>query len=102
MTLEQGGFLLVLTLACYRLARLISMDTITAPLREPVITRAVGKPPWSRAWFFAELLTCSRCVGVWGAALLAFAMRPPSVLDYFIYWLALAGGQAYLASRAGE
>lgn len=66
-------------LAAYRLTRLVTTDTITAPLRErarwwsttgsPAVQPLPGETS-PRPWV-EELLGCSWCIGVWAA----FAVR---------------------------
>lgn len=85
--------LTLLILACYRLARLISKDLISEPLRRWVGRQASSQ---NKAWMLlAELLLCPYCVGVWAAMGLAFIVSH-SFLEWCLYALAIAGGQSFL------
>lgn len=55
--------LVVLTLAAYRFTRLVSLDTVTEPLRDELAT-------WERVprWV-GELVGCGFCAGVWVSGL---------------------------------
>lgn len=82
MDVPVFGFLLA-TLAAARVTRLVTTDTITAPLRDPLLFRVlrsaserraiasgeeVGDPrPW-RTWIYT-LLTCHWCIGFWICAI---------------------------------
>ncbi len=90
--------LLLASLACYRLARLVSQDIITDGLRRAVGRKAAGKPhnhPW--IWL-AEWLYCAHCSGVWFAAGLAWLIGPASWKEYLLSWLAIAGVQSFMES----
>jgi hypothetical protein len=82
----------VLTLAAFRLTRLITRDAITKPLR----ARAIEKMK------FDELINCDWCTGVW------VALAVVVVVDAFIsvplpiaVWGAVAAGVGLLASWEG-
>lgn len=85
--------LLILVLACFRLARLVSKDKITEPLRYQFGRRAAGKRPWSLPWLAAEWINCPHCTGVWFAFFLALLAGRKGLL---LRWLAVAGGQSFL------
>lgn len=97
---------LVSALATWRLARLVTMDVITEPLRVAVIRFAywaarrhgaraeaafnISPDDYARvdevAPRLAVLVTCVACASVWtGAAVYAFAVHAPQV------WLPVAG-----------
>lgn len=64
---------LVDALASYRIARLITTDEISAPLRSRVF--ALSPPPSAPSY----LITCMHCTGVWAAAAMTvLSMTPPS------------------------
>lgn len=88
-------------LACYRLARLVSRDTLTDGLRGWAVNRAVGKLPYSPAWLLAEWLHCSYCLGVWLAVPCAVLVVWPTFPgDILLAWLGIAGGQALIQRYA--
>lgn len=72
----------LLTLASYRVWRLVALDTITEPIRSRVIFR--DGPVWE---WFANLITCPWCAGFWisGAASLGWLYA----MDLPLGWLAL-------------
>lgn len=84
----------VLVLAAYRVARLIAVDDLTAPLRDR-----------THGWL-GELVTCPFCTGVWvSIAVVLFAAN--TVLQLHWEWVllvtaAVAGGQALCASVDGR
>jgi hypothetical protein len=85
--------LVLLILACYRLARLISQDLITEFIRNWFGRQAAtGRPAWQ---FLAELVHCPYCTGVWMAAVLALSVSH-TFLEWCLYTLAIAGGQSFL------
>jgi hypothetical protein len=75
-------------LAVHRLTRLVTEDTITDPLRRPVLEER----PESR---LADFLTCPWCVSVWVAAgwltLTAAAPRLARPLGAVLAWSTAAG-----------
>jgi Protein of unknown function (DUF1360) len=88
-------------LATFRAARIVSRDTITEPLRESLTawawdtepTPPAPRAPW-RTWI-VELCTCSLCISVWIAAAFYCAWRWGGVVAHgFIAVLAIAGLQA--------
>lgn len=85
--------LFVLILACYRMARLVSMDTITEPVRRWVGRQASSQ---NKGWMFlAELLLCPYCVGLWVGFLLS-TLIASSFTEWLLLSLAIAGGQSFL------
>lgn len=94
------ALLAVVILAAYRLAEIVAVDQISLPLRD-FLARFAGKP-YSLGWYVAELFSCPFCIGVWIAAAFAFVLKPTSFLDWFITWLAIAGGQAFLETIGGS
>lgn len=97
----------VLALAAYRLACLLTQDKITDPLRRAVYRRAPvvgydpdGRPiiggPW--AWCY-ELVSCPACIGVWAAFGVYGLWAEVPDARWPLTGLAVAGGQAFLASR---
>ena len=63
MTFTDPITLLTLTLATFRLARIITTDQISAPLRELIWKRF---PPNTQLGY---LLTCNWCTSIWTASL---------------------------------
>lgn len=88
--------LLVDALATYRLARLVTTDTLPpAKAFRAAIIRRYG--PESAV---AELVHCPWCVGVWAAAGVVTARRiAPRMWDPVATGLALAAAAGWLASR---
>lgn len=78
-------------LACYRLAMLITQDAIAKPVRNYFGLHPKG---WMRAWL-GELVHCPYCFGVWAAAALTLCIYRFR-LSALLYWLAIAGGQAFM------
>jgi hypothetical protein len=77
--------LVLLILASYRLTHLITLDTITEPIR----TRLASVP------FLGELISCYWCAGIWVSALLvAGHYWWPGPTGVIALILAIAGGQA--------
>lgn len=83
-------------LACYRLAQFVSLDTgpgaIFKRLRRWSLTQQARRGGRS----LVEFLECPYCQGVWFAGALALWLQPASFLDWFVYSVAVAGGQAFL------
>lgn len=92
----------LLTLAVFRLTDLISIDTITEPLRNAIGRKSTSSKAWR---FLAELVHCQYCAGVWvallGTVASTFVVRL-SVIDFLMLWLSVAGGQALLAGFTSE
>lgn len=97
-------------LAAYRIARVVTQDSISLDFRRALRRWAWrdddGDPPvgdWVSAWrsYVYVLLTCPLCLGVWVAALVYVAWvnwswsHPPLVV------MAIAGAQCFLATREG-
>lgn len=87
--------LIMLILAAYRLARIVSRDTISEQTRAAIGGWAAG-PAHSWRWYVAELVNCPLCIGVWISAALAISVGG-SVYEIFIRTFAIAGGQTLLA-----
>lgn len=90
----------LLTLAVYRLAELLSVDTIFEPLRRFLGRFALKQR--SFGWYLSEWIHCPYCTGVWFAFIAAFALQPVSIWMFLVYWLSIAGGQALLESIGGR
>jgi hypothetical protein len=91
--------ILLAILATYRLARLISQDTILDTLREMINRKA---SELNSLWYWvAEWMNCAHCVGVWIAFFMMIALSfyfHWRFLEAMLIWLAIAGGQSYLWS----
>jgi len=88
--------LLIGVLSTYRLAQIISQDTISEPLRY-WITKHNSKPEnlsFLRRWV-ALGVTCVVCVSVWGGVLIAFILHG-FTLQAIIYGMAYSGGAVAL------
>ncbi len=77
------GDVLLLTVATYRLSRLVSRDTVTSALhapfteyQEPGGSGEINEKPRGKGMRHAigELVTCPFCMGQWIATLLAFGL----------------------------
>jgi hypothetical protein len=96
---------LALVLATYRLARLVCIDDITAPVRAWTYRFHAGSQArWSR-WMVA-LLQCPHCIGVWISfavtAVWLWASQGWNVgtVEYLILAVAVAGGQSVVSTWA--
>lgn len=97
--------------ACvYRLAILITKDTITDRLRlwvgrhgwNPDLTQRPGRVAACWRWLF-ELITCPWCVGLWIAVgVVALTRFAPGVWQYPAMALALSAAAGFLAERTGR
>ena len=71
----------LLGLAVYRVWRIIALDSITEPLRAPLIART-DQRVWGWVW---DLLSCPWCIGFWlngvGAWVLAGDFR-----EFILWW----------------
>lgn len=95
--------IVVLALATYRCARLVSRDTLTMPMRDSLYAWAYsdrrGTPtpraPW-RTWVY-ELVTCPLCIGVWtGGAVYLLWRYGGTIINGLLVVLAIAGAQCAL------
>ena len=89
---------------CYRVTALIVYDE--GPFDVFLKIRiAGGRYDYAKngrpATEIGRLLICPFCVGVWVAAVLAVALRPTGVLEWGMYWLSIAGAQAFLQDVVG-
>lgn len=87
--------LTLLTLATWRVARLIQLDNIFDTPRDKFFTWLCNNPGW-RTWL-ADLLSCAFCLTVWvglGANLWwALLIEDwPGWPEFIVYWWATAGG----------
>jgi hypothetical protein len=97
-------WLIVDALAVYRLAILITKDTITEPLRDRIIAmpKTWSSPaerisPRPR---LAAFITCPWCVSIWiAAAVVALTNFAPTPWQYAALGLALSGVTGFLAER---
>lgn len=70
--------LLRAALATYRLTRLVTQDTITAPLRDALLDRTPPtRPDGSFTWTYP--LTCEHCASIYAAAAVAVLSAPSPV-----------------------
>jgi hypothetical protein len=95
---------LLISLAAFRLTRLIVFDKITAFIRNPfhetveevnndgmVELYIVPKGKGIRKWI-GELLSCYWCTGIWSATILLVIMCFfPTIYLYLVYILAISG-----------
>lgn len=97
-------------LAVYRLARLVTTDTLLQPLRDRIrapwriehhgnATVANGRRQSGLRWWLAELVQCPWCMSVWFAAGVTILQATvPAVWLYASVWLALSA----VAGALGE
>lgn len=64
MTIPDAVLLLIYALAVARVTGLIVADAITEPIRDRIITRLDDAPGSAGEWF-ATLITCPWCAGMW-------------------------------------
>jgi hypothetical protein len=95
--------LAVLSLASFKAARTLANDEVTSFLRQPFVKgqahEGEGEEPVEGGMEQAigELVTCSRCVGTWAAAGLAFAQILAPRTGRVLSWsLAAAGANDFL------
>ena len=81
------------TLACYRIAMLVTQDTIFQPIRDIFLFHRWN---WVRNWL-GELITCPYCFGVWVALFISLGLYG-FTWDALVWWLPIAGGQAFMQS----
>jgi hypothetical protein len=108
--------LLVLSAASFKAARTLAHDEVTSFMREPFVeghAHAGDEDPVASGDYrqaIGELVTCSRCVGTWSAALLASTQILAPRFGRLLTWsLAAAGindwlqaGFAALTEKATE
>lgn len=96
--------LLLLTLACYRLAQLVAVDEgpfgIFFGLRDRLGAYDF-RPDGQAKTNIGRGISCPYCVGIWFALPLAVAKVGLSV-DAILWGLAIAGGQAFLWSLRND
>jgi hypothetical protein len=95
--------LVVLSLASFKAARTLANDEVTSFLRAPFVQgeayEGEGEEPVEGGMEQAigELVTCSRCVGTWAAAALAFSQILAPRTGRLLSWsLAAAGANDFL------
>lgn len=101
--------LLILGLAAYRSANILSNETITKPLRRPFIVevRHEGKiveEPKKKGFLgaFGLLITCPSCTGVWLAAVLVyFYILFPTQTLVIAFLLSLSAFERIIACTLG-
>jgi hypothetical protein len=92
-------FGLLAIFATYRIARLVSTDTILNGLRNTVNRKAAEQN--SGWYYFAEWINCAHCVGIWIAFFIVIILSLYfrwGFLAGMLMWLAIAGGQSFLWS----
>lgn len=85
--------LLLAALVCYRIAMLITQDTIFQPIRGYF---GLHRYEWVRSWL-GELFHCPYCMGVWIALFISLGLYGLT-WQTLIYWPVIAGGQAFMQS----
>jgi hypothetical protein len=90
--------LVTLTLATYKAARTLSRDEVTSFLREPFVEGRAhegGEDPLENGGMrqaVGELVTCSRCVGTWVAAVLGATQIVAPRFGRLLTWTLGAAG----------
>lgn len=101
--------LLILSLACFRLTRLVVYDKITEFIRSPFFDEIeeqneageteiyyIPKKAGLKR-FFGELLSCYWCTGIWAAiVIVGFSYFFPSIMSPIILVLAIAGAASIM------
>lgn len=99
------GYLLVI-FAVYRLAQLLAVDEgpfgVFVRFRKWAANKAAGAPRYGFHWTVASLFACPWCVGVFLSLAGALPFSNGSLLRYLVFWLAIAGGQAFLESLSSR
>ncbi len=90
--------IIISSLAVYRLADLIAIDRISAPLRDAIGRKVNDGKFW---YFLAELINCPFCLGIYISALLAL-IPAHGIIQYLVIWFAIAGGQAFILELVGR
>jgi len=92
--------LLLSILAVYRLAQLISLDDGPFDVfkRLRLLCGQIAYK-YKNLKTLADLVNCPYCLGVWFALFVVIALRPS---PWWLHWLAIAGGQAFLQSMGGN
>jgi len=85
----MNTFYILLILACYRIAILITYDEIFKPIRNWIGTHP---KPIIREWL-GYLVHCPYCVGFWVALGLSLYYYPD---NWVLMTFAIAGGQVFL------
>lgn len=98
------SFFVILSLACFRLTRLLVFDRITSFIREPFhdVLEEIDENGMTQTviyikgkgirGFIGELLSCHWCTGIWCATLLYVGnLLIPMVVEPIIWILAIAG-----------
>lgn len=97
-------------LSVYRIAQFVTIDDGPYACFRRLRTylgRKAAKSNSEDRWDFwrnmAELVHCQFCTGVWvSLAMVPLVLWPTLVMDAVLLWMGIAGGQAFLASLAGE
>lgn len=89
------------SLASHRLAILISKDLVPFdPLRLYLGKRANES---KLGYYLAEGINCQRCVGMWTSLFFCLlVIKPRTLKDLLVYWLAIAGLQIKLGENIDE
>lgn len=88
--------LLVLTLAVYRLTRLVTRDELTRPLRERWLMPLIDDTARGRA---AYALTCPLCLSVWLSLALGLTYLHGGIVWRLVECMAVAGAAGLLLDR---
>lgn len=95
--------LALMSLASFRLIRLMVYDRITAFFREqfwdvngPKGKMVLVKPPYGPRRTLADLLACPWCIGVWASAMVTFFYLLTPYAFYLVLFLALSGVASFL------
>ena len=92
--------LLISILAAYRLAQLVSVDAGPFDMFKR-LRLLCGQIAYEHKNLktLADLVNCPFCTGVWFALAITIAVQPEC---WFVYWMAVAGGQALLQTLGGR
>lgn len=95
---------LVVALAGYRLARAVSVDDITKPIRDLLYRWTYGElPPKRYRVFLLDLIGCPVCSGWWITITLGLVasaqLTDAPLIQHLLLAVAAAGGQCWLTVR---
>lgn len=102
MQLHEAFLILVAILATYRVSQFIVYDDAPFGLMDKARLylgrKAAGAKKYGAWWSLAELINCPFCVGFWVSLLITLFIFDVSWYS-ILFWLAIAGGQAWLESQ---
>jgi hypothetical protein len=90
--------IILAALASYRLAILISNDTVPFEPLRLYIGKYANKS--KLGYYLAEGINCHHCVGMWTSLFFCLlVIKPKTLKDLLVYWFAVAGLQIKLGEE---